>query len=401
MVKTAIVTLFYGSRNYGGILQAFALQKTVSNIDNELSCELFNYKATQQPIKERISFAINSRGLLPAAAEIVSRQITQKITGNFYAKYISSRNTTFRSFRDTLPQSPVVYTDSNIAEALDRYSIFICGSDVVWGSQTGKLAPVYWLSFVPPSTPKIAYAPSMGSINDTQENRENIKRFLSSFDAISAREESGCRYLADLIHDTGKTVSHVLDPTLLLTRDQWDDFCEYRDVGHKYILAYLIGCNRDQHRNIIAFSKKTGLPIVSLPFNSGKYSYSDAKFGDERLFDVSPLEFIGLIKNAEYIFTDSFHGTVFADIYHKDHFVYKRYKQQTHDSMNQRVYNLLDMLGTRGRLVDDNATADYLLSLSPINFTEVDLSLTKPRDESLRFLENSLSAFKVRILSPE
>ena len=399
MVKTAIVTLFHGSSNYGGILQAFALQKVVASINENLSCELLNYKANQQSFKERISFAIQSRGLLTAATEIISRQITQKATANLYANNISSRNMIFRSFRDTMPQSPIIYTDANIADALDRYGLFICGSDVVWGSQTGKLAPVYWLAFVPPSIPKIAYAPSMGSINDTQVNREKIKQFLSDFDAISVREESGCQYLADLMHNTGKTVTRVLDPTFLLSLGQWDDFCENRDVGSKYILSYLIGYNRDQRRSIIAFSKKTGLPIVSLPFNSGKYSYADARFGDYRLFDVSPPEFVGLIKNAEYVFTDSFHGTIFANIYHKDHYVYKRYKQHTHDSMNQRVYNLLDMLGTRDRLVDDTANADQLLSLLPINYTAMELSLSKPRGESLMFLKHSLSASMARILS--
>ena len=128
------------------------------------------------------------------------------------------------------------------------------------------------------------------------------------------REKSAERLLQELARVDVQT---VVDPTLLLTKEEWDIVCSPRVIEEDYIFCYFLGTNKNERVLAEKFSQLLNIKLVITPQPCGRfqlYSY-DRKFGDERLYDASPEQFLSLIKHARYVFTDSFHAVVFSNVY--------------------------------------------------------------------------------------
>jgi hypothetical protein len=147
----------------------------------------------------------------------------------------------------------------------------------------------------------------------------------------------------------------------------------------------------------MAFARKLNLKVVTLPHSWGNFWLCDLFFGDIRLYDINPPAFIGLIKNSEYVFTDSFHGAAFASIYHKNFFVYKReLRNRSLDTLgwDTRVHSLLEILETPDRLLSGKETMEDILSLKEIKYGAVAQKMDKWRKDSIRYLEDALATAK-------
>ena len=140
------------------------------------------------------------------------------------------------------------------------------------------------------------------------------------------------------------------DPTLLLTKEEWQKIA----VKDKYILCYFLGKSIEHRKFAEKLKQKTGYKIVSLNHADEYVKYSDI-FADETPYDIGPRQWINLIENAEYVCTDSFHGTIFSLINNKNFFTFERYNSKNSKiSTNSRIYSLLETVQLKERLIKRN-----------------------------------------------
>ena len=211
------------------------------------------------------------------------------------------------------------------------------------------------------------------------------KEYLSRIEYISVREKAGAKIVETV---SEKKAEVVADPTLLLTKSEWDRLIPDRRIVDKpYIFCYFLGEN-PSHRIIAEeFSEKIGLPIVCTPFLD-RYVKSDEKFGDMQLFNIGPDNFVNLIRHAEYVLTDSFHGSVFSIINHKQFVTFNRFNDNNQNSRNSRIDNLCELLGINGRRYTENIIST---AKAEINYSEVDARVTSLRLQSINFLNQALN----------
>jgi len=344
MSKIAILTLMYKNYNYGGVLQAYALQKKL---------QIMGYDSEQIKYEKELTYnkAKKSINLINRVCVFLVRFILKE--------KLFLRKRKFDLFIDRNIKSSLPFTKSQLVKENTNYNAFVVGSDQVWNPNW--IDSTYFLDFVKPSVKKISYAASIGVSSIPDEKQQFYYNNLKSFDALSVREIYGQKELSQILD---KPVYKVADPTLLLSGDQWKNISKDIELNEDYIFCYFLGANRKTHKIVSEVSKRLGLKIVSLPYLTG-LSNAGFFFGDIRLYSVGPDEFLGLIKNAKYIITDSFHGCVFSIIFNKQFCVIERGYTENMNNQNSRIYDLLYMFGLESRLFNvgnSNAVIDILES---------------------------------------
>jgi hypothetical protein len=233
---------------------------------------------------------------------------------------------------------------------------------------------------------RIAYAPSFGINSIPGDKREELKKYLAKFERLSVREKQGEKIIYDI---TGRDSVTVLDPTLLLTGDEWGELSSAPAFNEPYILCYFISDARKYSEFVEALTKKYKLPVVSLC--GARRVVPQTKHA---VLDAGPREFLGLFKNASCVCTDSFHGTVFSINFKKDFLCFES-AQKSEKSVNSRLYNILDKLGLVSRIFSHEMDTTAFRSLihdgiKPIEFAEVDRILGRERELSYEYLKGSL-----------
>lgn len=375
-MKVGIITFYHKSINYGGTLQSYALCKKANE---EVDSQQILYAKSLQPIESPLAKVKN-----------VFKKNIKKLLRRKHNTAFGKRQKTFEPFRLFVPHSSQEYHEQTIDNCLHLYDAFIAGSDQVWNVE--YYDEVYRLEFVPSTKYKFSYAAGISSGELTKEQKLIFKKALSTFDAISVREESTVNTLQPL---TDKKVEWVLDPTLLLSREDWDEICSVRQISEKYVFCYFLGELSLSNKNIIKFARSKNLKVVSMPYLAGT-SKRDSDFGDRKIYDAAPPDFISLIKYAEYVFTDSFHATVFSHIYHKNFFVFNRAGLK---SMNDRIYSLASLFDTQDRFCDtkDKATLKYIESLPAIDYNKPFPKFETMKEKSINFLKDNLKRAKEKI----
>lgn len=373
--------LTWWRNNYGSILQAYALQEVLKKCG--VSYEIINQYSKKIMSVENLIEKLKNVGIKETAKKCIWR---------FGLKGLRLRVINMQNFINTyLNISEQVYSEDTIAEANQNYDGFICGSDQIWNPTLGSLESMYWLHFVGQGKLKIAYAPSIGSFNIKEDDVTVIRKNLENFDAISCREKSGAELINNIL---GLDVcQNVVDPTLLVTEELWNNICTPRIYEQKYIFVYILRGTKKQRKLIENFAKEKKLSIVTIPFlESENIELYDFKFGDIKCWDASPADFISLIKNAEYIFTDSFHCTIFSCIYHKNFWVFPKIgndKKVAYGQLN-RIKDLTEMLGINNRIINEDDLISELDRCNEINWDEVDKRIHDNRNYSLEYLKNAL-----------
>lgn len=263
----------------------------------------------------------------------------------------------------------------------ENYDAFLCGSDQLWlPSNLGS--HFYTMEFAPAEKPKIAYATSFGVSEIPWFQKTRTAKYLNAFARLSTREKSGQKIINRLLH---REVPVVCDPTLLVSVDEWEQLIPVKTpVAGKYLFCFLLGDNTEHRKIAETFAKEEGLQIVTIPFLN-HYTEVDETFGDIRLFDVDAADFVNLIRGAEYVLTDSFHGMVFSLLHHKQFMVFNRF-QDGADSRNSRIDSLCEMLKLSGRRYG----GDIRKVKDPIDYKTTDELLQKKREESARYLAEAL-----------
>lgn len=362
--RIGICTLYCNNRNYGGNLQSYALCKTIKSLGWQ--AEMITYYNSTL-IRSKLS------KIKLSLIHILSKK--DKIS-----KQLAIRNRAIDCFRESIPHSKLYYADT-IKKANAYYDCFITGSDQVWNPDW-----INWfmsLEFVDETKRTIAYAASVGKTKLTPEQQEKLKRALMHTDVVSIRERETIPALKEL---TNKPIEYVLDPTLLLTRDEWDEISTQRLIEEKYMFCYFL--RDDENLRVAAkqYAKKNNLKIVTLPYLNGVYRKVDDGFGNYALFDISPKDFISLIKYASFVLTDSYHGTVFSHLYERKFAVTNG---SNNIEMGCRMQSLSDLFGTEERYIKDTkmVTVDSLENLTNIPLNIDWKNYDSMRKNSIEYLE--------------
>lgn len=378
----------YDQKNYGSMLQVLA---TVIKI-NELG---YDYEIIRYSRKLTLNLLLRSLSRIPERMKFKAEQNRKRkkfasIEG--LTQKVQQRNDCFKTFSENhfRKLSPVYDTYSDLRKAASHYGAILVGSDQLWRPE-GYTTGFYNLMFVPDNVPKIAYATSFG-VSQIPENKKKIaKQFLSRMDYISVRELRASEMIKELI---GRDVPTVVDPTLLFTGEEWNNIIPLKKIiDEKYIFCYLLGSN-PQHREWVNELKKcTGYKIVTIPFLD-EFVEGDIAFGDNQIFDAGPAEFVNLIRNAEYVCTDSFHGSVFSILNQKQFVTFNRFSDESRNSRNSRIDSLLTQTGLRSRRMTEVGQDICDVIDAKIDYEMVEKKLAKMRNESVDYLRNALETAK-------
>lgn len=396
-MKIGILTFYYESTNYGGNLQAYALAQVLCSLGYDAEVICYKMENWRSIIVPHIFFRC-LKALIPGQFFRVVWRRAYKIfwrrmgAEKKYTIANEARAVAFQNFNQhKILHSEKVYDDTNIAQSIQHYDIFVTGSDQVWNPDC-YLKPFY-LEFVPPEKGKIAYAASIAKQNLKEKERVIFENALQSFDAVSVREKRGVRLLGNL---SPVKVRHVLDPTLLTDVSVWNTLCSGTSVKKGYIFCYFLGTNTKVYKAIKKFAKAKNLKIVNIPHMASQYLWGNERLGDKNVTDAGPEEFLAMIRSASYIFTDSYHAVIFSFLFQKQFFIFNR---DTEHHINERIYDLLGVLGLEERFCDipQKERYQYFSRLEEINYNRAFIDYEKAKRKSLLFLTNSLEKAEKKI----
>jgi hypothetical protein len=388
MKKIALVTCYH-QPNYGSQLQAYATQLVfdkmgvpnetirIDGLKKEINRAKYWYFLKHifdiHTVRDKFGF--------------FQYAVARKIKRNTFKQQADERLKMFKCFsQEMFHISQSFSSKKELGEKTGNYAGFIVGSDQLWLPSNIE-ADYYTLNFVPDNIPKIALATSFGVAKMPSAQKEKATTFLNRLNHISVREISGQKIVKEL---TNRDVPVVCDPTLLFTAQEWSKIqMPERIINEKYLFCYFLG-NNPEHRNFAKKLKaKTNLKIVQLQ-HLDKYIKNDCQFPDHAPYNVSPAEFISLIRDAEYVLTDSFHCTIFSLLYKKRFFSFKRYHKDSAVSTNSRLYSLLSLLHLESFLLSGNEAAESCLDRH-VNYDEVHAVIAKLRNATIDYLKDALN----------
>lgn len=351
-MRIGILT-FHCAYNYGAVLQCYALQEFLTQRGHDVRVIDYRPKAITDAYKWCKKEKFIRKNLYAAAKELILLPWKKK------------RNEMFQNFINSKLNLVPVETITK-----KPFDVIIVGSDQVWNfNLTNGFDDYYWGNFPhPKSTFIISYAASM---QDSWPNEMSIriKRNLGNFSQISVRETSLATKLKEV--SGGRNIYQVVDPTLLLNREDWDALAKVPQVAKPYLLLFQVETQNEKAERIAKeMAKRKNLPIVRL---STLVSWKTSHM----VMSTSPEEFVGLFKNASFVVCSSFHGTVFSLIFNRP-FVSVRMGV----GKDNRVDNLLCQLGLSEHFVDVlNTDSDY-------TYNSVSEGLEALKENSVDYITN-------------
>lgn len=387
-----IITLYYKNYNIGGLLQAYALQKILSNLNIESEqVRVWHYKREYITFQNKVSRKIGHIIKNPIKeAKVTINNSNLKKRRKLIQDELLIRENLMEQFMDRIPHSNEVYDIYNISESLQLYNGYIVGSDQIWNDDyiTQDYMKINMLSFVPNTILKMSYAASIGKHNNFKDWFINDLDYLKKFDAISVREKTANAFLKKRKIESIVT----LDPTLLLEKDEWNKFVnkEKLECKSQYVFTYFLG--KDKENRIIAekIAQRKNLLIVNFAHAINYFRDEDKYYGDYKIVEYSPDDFINYIANAKIVITDSFHAAVFSIIFNKEFWIVPRLDDSGISSMNSRLNDLLEAYGIQERYINTREDAENKNLYKKINYDEVNKHLNEQRKDSIEFIVNSI-----------
>lgn len=365
-MKVAVITR-HAVVNYGSLLQAFATQNVIENMGH--TCEIIDYIRKDESYLQREKTLLRqkpqwNKNKLKQTIYLALRQPESIAAGKRFEK--EQADYLHLSKRYISPQQLL----SNPPDA----DVYMTGSDQVWGPvENGSFDSSYCLSFAGDDVKKIAYAASFGRVDMSPETQQYYKKWLSRYDYISVREDSA----KDILNKLEINAVQVLDPTLLLNSDFWSGYVKI--VGNKkYVLVYQLHNDKYVGEYAKKVAKAMNLPLIRIS-TSFHQIIREGKF----VWCPSVNEFLGYIKNAQCLITDSFHGTAFA-INFNTPFV----EVLPNNKTGTRNMSILKMTGLTDRIL--NNYDDISLAQRKIDYERVNLILENERKRSISVLKQMI-----------
>lgn len=334
--KSVAIITFHASHNYGSMLQTYALQNVVQSFG--FRCEVINFRTERQ---KKFYDPIWKKGTL-------YERCKRFLLSSFYINEIIKKYDLFENFlKEEINLSTQEFsTLEELNSAKLSYDFYISGSDQIWNTLILDFDWAYFLPFVNERGKKIAYAPSMGPTPEltTIEKENRIIELLKTYSSVSLRERRTAEYFKKLV---GVSYPVVLDPTMLLSREDWDRFAGDEPlIAGDYCFCYSPWMNERVLTMASKWAESHHMPVVvSKPFI---YLSSIVKWRRIKTYvPVGPKEFLNLCKFAKVVYCDSFHAVVFSIFFKTPFFAL--------DGMSDaRISNLLSMTELTDRSVGEN-----------------------------------------------
>ena len=344
MKKVAIITL-QGMNNYGNRLQNYAVTYTLKHNTNK---KIYNLHIEKLFSRFRV---------------ILSCIVKRNIDTYRYFKFLN--------FSKIYSNDIVISENKDIYE--QKFDYVICGSDQIWNLSYSSNH--YYYGGIVTKDKRIAYSASFGVSEIPDEYKDMYIKHLSKMKAISVREDSGAKIVKDLI---GIDVPVLIDPTMMLTKDEWCKIIKkprFYKKSEKYILTYFLGDVLQEYREYIEnFAKENGCKVINLErHNTNKYWYY-----------TGPSEFVWLIKNCTTMFTDSFHACVFSILMNVPFVVFDR--DGTGVGIGTRIDTLLDKFNLNDRKFSNQNTQQVL----DVDYSHIEPILNIERKKSIDFLKDAM-----------
>lgn len=365
-MKTGIVT-FHGANNYGAVLQVYALTQWLGQ--NGIDAEIIDYRSRIFDKYKLFRTQAYKKAPYLRAVDLYKYPGKRK------------RNRGFDLFREKyLPVSAESYVrESDFEGITDRYDCFICGSDQIWNPQlTHGIDPVYFLDFVADPKKKVAYAPSVALKKLNEFQLAQMAELMRSFAALSIREQEAIDLLQPYCE---QEISKCCDPVFLPDAGCYDKICSKKYEGKKFVFLYIVG-RAAAFKNVIAHAEKTarehGLQLYYLIDGDKTF----CRIGGKNVYGCNPCDFLSLIRNAEYVVSNSFHATAFSLLYARQFVTFLK------DGTGSRMEDLLRSVGLENRIFrSGGAFAPYE---EPIDCREIGKALQALKESSVDYLRHAL-----------
>lgn len=372
MKRIGILTIT-PSVGYGGIMQAYALQTVIENISGA-KVQIINYQRAFS-LKFRLLFFIKK-----LKDKVISKRFV-KFTPEQELKYRSANTNKF--IEKHLHMTTKVSPGKDFSEFVNRnFDVVIVGSDQVWRPDYVLSIYDYYFYNIGPRILKIAYAASLGDNNWRYNEIESkiCADLLNRFTYVSLREQSAIPLLQKHFN-YGKQLDWVLDPTLLLNRECYLNLFDSESKPNHSLFTYILDNTIDKEYVLNEIINNTHLELNQFSTNGENYSL-DLK---DRI--APPVEeWLKSIYNSSFVFTDSFHGCVFAIIFNKPFIVYAN-KTRGAD----RFESILNFLGLQNRLLLDKAEYNRLIIEQEINWKEVNKKISVKSNEIINHIGSVLN----------
>lgn len=354
-MKIGIIT-FHRAINYGAVLQAYALKRKIEELGAAAS--VIDYINPKDEKGYKLIQTSNLKSFVSSLLKYVFRKKKDIKFINFRNKY--------------LDLTSEIKTKETLQSLNNQFDIFITGSDQVWNYNITGGDMSYLLDFANIGK-RNSYAASFGVVNIEEKYKKRYSDLLNSFTNIAVRENAGAKIIREICH---KKVPVVLDPTLLLDEVEWEKIAKpYKE--DKYILIYLLEPSKEIYKMAEKLAEGFNLKIIVISVDFRSYKFSK-KYNC--VLTAGPEEFLGLFMNAEYVLTNSFHGTVFSIIFNKKLIVdYLKDKGR-----NTRLENILHLFNLENRVLKND---NYSMLCKDINYENVNVILNNERKKSINYLK--------------
>lgn len=371
--KVGVITL-HNSPNYGSCLQTYATQVVLTRVGAD--AEIIDYYRKDAIPENEVDRALN--GQLVKKMPIFKVPGVKQIAKIPVSRMVARRRAPLDEFRHSkLALSECSYYSADELDANPPAADIYCtGSDQVWNSiWNNGFDRAFYLSFAPEGKKKIAYAASIGKAALEDWEAEPMRKALSSYSCISVREQEA----ADLLDSIGvHGAVPVIDPTLMLNRDDWEVIADGWISPEPYILVYQLNRNAEFDSYVQKVAKKTGLKVMRIA-----YGVHEKRSGENAVICPSVGRFLSLFLGAEIVITDSFHGTAYSVN------LGKKFVAISPGRFNGRIANLLAMTGLEDHWLQSFKNLE--LAEASFNHDSVKDALDSKRREAIVFLDNAVN----------
>lgn len=374
----------YEQRNYGSKLQALATVKMLDEL--RLQYQIIRYKKDLWFYIKSLPRFLNWVFLNDRYDQIQRNIEYKKHPG--VNQDIALRNEVFACFDEQLFAANLRVYESYgqlKRQCCRNYDSVLTCSDQLW-SPSALGSGFYNLMFVPEDMRKVSWASSFGVSRIPWYQKRRTRTYLNRIQFVSMRENRGAQIVKEL---TGRDVPVLMDPVFVFDRERWNTLVPVcQPEWENYIFCYFLGDNPNYREKANELAEKTGLKIVTLP-HLDRYVAGDETFGDIAPYDVDPYRFLNILRHAEYVCTDSFHGSAFSILFEKKFVVFDRYKSSSANSKNSRIDSLCRNLGLEDRRYADGANLLELLE-RPVDYAAVNERLSQYRQSTIHYLSDAL-----------
>lgn len=370
MKRIAIVSynMYCNFTNYGSALQTYALHKVINRISpDSIESIVLDYCPDKlkdldvlNPMHNMWDIDEESRRMCELSLPAI--RVNNDKFNNFYKKEytLSSKKYTSENFNESIQT--------------ERLNGYVCGSDTIFCIDEFGFDDGYYANYESMKGKSVSYAASFGDSHFDNDSYETLNKRLQNFKALAIRENQMIGYVSE---HTDVPVKKVLDPTLLLNAKDYESIVAPKQSTKKYLLLYARRYNSKMENYAQQLAEKEGLEIIEISLratNSEKH---------KMFYEAGVEEFLSLVKNAEYVITNSFHGMIFSVLFSRPFYIFSR------EQCNTKITELLDVFGIKGRLLIDGKEneAEY------IDYNNVLSRIEVAKKDSLDFLTAEITKY--------